>query len=83
MSTISNEIVLPFGLTFQVWVERLINNFPRLNIPLGFPESNWWGWAEQLIQLPEFRVAPIPSRKVYKEKSSWRTWVLYLIQSYQ
>lgn len=83
MIVTSDKITLPFGISFQIWVERLIQSYPTLNIPLAFPTSEWWGWAEQLIQLPEFKNAPIPSIKVYKEKESWRQWALFLIQSFQ
>ena len=73
---------MPFGINFQMWVSQLIVTFPKENIPLAFPTKDWWGWVEQLIQIPTFVAAPIPSKKIYKDEDSWRLWAVFFIQLY-
>lgn len=79
---IPNTIALPFGIEFSTWVALLIAAFPEDNIPVAYPVKNWWGWVEVLIQLPKFRDAPIPDKKVYKTEEAWREWAIYFIQLY-
>jgi hypothetical protein len=75
-------IVLPFGLSFELWVEFLINTFPNEQIPLPFPVEEWWEWAYLFIQNPTFNLAPIPDKQVYKTEAQWSDWAILFIQSF-
>lgn len=79
----NQQIVLPLGLTFELWVEFLINTFPNENIPLPPDVKHWWDWASLLILNPNFSIAPIPDKKVFPEQTSWELWAIYFIQNYQ
>lgn len=79
----NETLVLPLGLTFQLWVEFLINTFPNEQIPLPFPVEKWWDWAYLFIQNPLFEVAPIPDKQLFKKEAQWVDWALLFIQNFQ
>lgn len=79
----NNPIPLPLGITFELWVSFLINTFPDQQIPLPPPVKDWWGWAELLIQNPNFETAPLPDKKLYKTEEDWVDWALLFILNIQ
>lgn len=79
----NETIVLPMGLTFELWVQFLINTFPNEQIPLPFPEDQWWDWAYLFIQNPLFAVAPIPDKSLFKKEAQWVDWALLFIQNFE
>lgn len=77
------NIVLPIGMTFEIWVQRLISTFPNDNIPLPPPVKEWWGWAAYLMQIPKFISAPVPDKKIFPYEESWELWAILFIQTTQ
>jgi hypothetical protein len=68
------NIVIPFGISFQEWVNRLAITFPTESIPLPPNVKFWWGWAENFRLNPFFSISPVPDKKIYKTEQSWSLW---------
>lgn len=74
----ANLIPIPKNMSFEVWVAKLIDLYPNLQIPIARDESKWEEWVNFLFLNPEFSGIPHTNLKNYTD---WRTWAEFFIST--
>lgn len=71
-------IPVPKNMSFGVWVAKVIEIYPELQIPIVRDEKEWEKWVNFLFLNPEFSVIPHTNLKQYQ---NWREWAEFFIST--
>jgi hypothetical protein len=72
------KIPIPRNMSFPVWVAKVIELYPELQIPVAFSDKNWEDWVKYLFLNQEFAGIPHTNLKEYKD---WRAWAEFFIST--
>lgn len=62
---------MPLGITFELWAESLIVDFPQENIPLYIKGQDWRLWADFIAELTTFADNNTPGSLGFKTPILW------------
>ena len=64
-------MIMPVDITFPLWAQSLIIDFPTDNIPQFIEEHDWKLWGNFVAQEVSFAAQGAPGTHGFKEPLAW------------
>jgi len=75
-------VMIPAGVSLEMWAASLVVDFPTDNIPVLKGSGNWKQWASFLIQENSFANNGAPGPSLFKDWQSWAQAVFKAMASF-
>lgn len=72
-------MIIPRSISFNLWANQLIIDYPQDTIPVASSEDKWKEWGTKLAQSNSFAKAGVPTPSNEKDWKEWASKVYQLM----